>query len=243
MPRGRVACDHTTKAVVPTWLVMAPARARALAPTLLLLLHPGRVPSGHARPAALQAFRSQRFLHRPALCAAASRRHHRTRPVARRHLSLHRKAWRKSRRLHAVPGHRGTSGPRTAALRHLLRSLPLPHRRWQRRDSRAWFSAQAALLSHRASAQGAPGIFLRRDHQRLRLHARLLIANHAAGSLGDCGLHPRSAVEPGSHRRRRSRGTESPLRSAALRRTGFGRNIAGHRNQARTPHSAQEEPK
>ena len=52
-------------------------------------------------------------------------------------------------------------------------------RRWQRRDTVAWFPAQTALLPHRAPAQGAAGILLRRDHQRLRRHARLCIANRA----------------------------------------------------------------
>ena len=73
---------------------------------------------------------------------------------------------------------------RTAALRHLLRALPLPRGRWQRRDSVAWFPAQAAFLSHRAPAQGAPGIFFRRDHQRLRRHARLRIADCRLGTAG-----------------------------------------------------------
>ena len=198
------------------------------------------MPSGHARPAALQAAGSQRFLCRPALRASAGRRHRRARPVARRHLSLHRKDWQQSRRLHALSGHRGTSGPRPAALRHLLRSLPFPRGRWQRRDSVARFPAQAAVLSHRASAQSAAGIFLRRDHQRLRRHARLRVADPAARSLGDRGLHPRSAIEPGRHRRRRSRRTEGSLRAAAVRGTGFGRNIARRRNQARARRSRNE---
>ncbi len=124
------------------------------------LADPGRVPSGHARPAALQAARRERFLHRPALGASAGRRHRGARTVARRHLFLHREDWQQSRRLHALSGHRGSSGARTAALQHLLRSLSLAGGRRQRRDSVAWFPAQAAVVSHRASAQSAAGIFL-----------------------------------------------------------------------------------
>ena len=53
----------------------------------------------------VQASGGKRFLYRPAFGAAAGRWHRGTRTVARRHLSLHRKNWRRSRRLHALPGH------------------------------------------------------------------------------------------------------------------------------------------
>ena len=46
------------------------------------------------------------------------------------------------------------------------------------------------------------------------------------GPLGHRGLHPRPAVEPGRHRRRRSRGTEGPVRTAALRGTRVRRDLA-----------------
>ena len=57
----------------------------------------------------------------------------------------------------------------------------------------------------------------------------------AARPLGHRGLHPRPAVEPGGHCRRRSRGTEGPVRTAALRRTRFGRNLACDRQPS--PHT------
>ena len=97
----------------------------------------------------------------------------------------------------------------------------------------AWLPAQAAVLSHRASAQSASGIPLRRDHQRLRSHARLLVTNRAARSLGHRGLHPRVAIEPGSDFRRRSCWTESSVRAAAVPGTRFRRDVACDRNQAR----------
>ena len=45
-------------------------------------------------------------------------------------------------------------------------------------------------------------LFLRRDDQRLRRHARLRRAGSAGGPLGDRGLHSRAAVEPARHRGR-----------------------------------------
>ena len=48
------------------------------------------------------------------------------------------------------------------------------------------------------------GLLLRRDDQRLRRDAGLPRAGGREGSLGDCGLHPRAAVEPARDRRRRA---------------------------------------
>ena len=61
-------------------------------------------------------------------------------------------------------------GPR--ALRHLLHALPRP-RRPRRRHGRAARLPQAAVVPRRPPARSSRRLLLRRDHQRLRRHARL----------------------------------------------------------------------
>jgi hypothetical protein len=147
-------------AAVPAWFVIA--RARTLAPTLriamllaALLLLAGCRQDMHDQPRFKPFARSDFYTDlrsaRPPVEGTVAR------GELREDTYLYTgKNRQQSRRLHALSGHRGSPGPRTAALRHLLRALPLPDGRWQRRGSLAWFSAQAALLSHRAFAQGAP---------------------------------------------------------------------------------------
>ena len=79
---------------------------------------------------------------------------------------------------------------------------------------------------HIARLQKAPArIFLRRDHRRLRHHARLRLADSAAGPLEHRGLHPRAAVEPERDHGRRARRAEDSVRAAEVPRAGYGRNV------------------
>ena len=93
----------------------------------------------------------------------------------------------------------GGPGSRRAALQHLLRALPRPHRQRQRNDRAARLPA-AAVVPRRPAAAGADRPFLRRHDQRVRRDARLPGADRAARSLGDRGLHPRAATEPARDR-------------------------------------------
>ena len=119
-----------------------------------------RLPPRYARAAEAESVLPQRLLRRPALRASARRRHSRPRPVARGHLFLHRKDRQQSRRLHAVSRDQRSSRARTRALQHLLRALSLAGGRRQWLHSVARFRAQAAVVSHRASAESSAGIFL-----------------------------------------------------------------------------------
>ncbi len=117
----------------------------------------------HVQPRQNPLSRSD-FFCRPALRASAGRGHGRARPAARRHLFLHGKARQQSRRLHAVSRDQGSSRTRTRALQHLLRSLSLRGRRRQRFHPVARFRAQAAVVSHPATAESSTRLLLRRNH-------------------------------------------------------------------------------
>ena len=114
-------------------------------------------------------------------------------------------------------------------LQHLLRALPLAggRRQWLRSLSR--FLTQAAVLSHRASAEGSGGIFLRCDQQWLRHHARLRFADSASRSLEYRGLHPRFATQPECNQGGRSCRTDFPVGTAAVPPVGFGRDLTRDR--------------
>ena len=155
------------------------------------------------------------------------RRHGRPRPVARRRLFLYRQDRQQSRRRHAFPRDQRSAGARPRALQHLS-ARPATRASGDGNGfvpSRG-FSAQAAVVPHRAAAESARRIFLRRDHRRLRHHARLRLADSAAGSLEHRGLHPCLAVEPERDHGRRPAGTENSLRAAEVPRARIGRDLA-----------------
>ena len=104
------------------------------------------------------------FYRRSALRAPSGRRHRRPRPVERRHLFLYRQNRQQSRATYMpFPVTKEVLERGRERLQHLLRSLPLARRRRQRLRSVARILAQAAVVSHRAPAEGARRIFLRRD--------------------------------------------------------------------------------
>ena len=100
--------------------------------------------------------------------------------------------------------------------------------RWQRHDCPTRFPS-AAFLPHRAFAQSAAGIFLRRDDQRLRRHARLRVPNSGARPLVHRGLYPRVAIEPGCNDGRCTRRAAGAIGTSELRgEPGFGA-VPGYR--------------
>ena len=94
----------------------------------------------------------------------------------------------------------GAAGARPRALRHFLRAVPRPRRRWRRHHRRARLSG-AAVLSHRPARRRAGAAFLRRHHRRLRRDVLLCRSRRAARSLGDRRLYPRAATVAPRHRR------------------------------------------
>ncbi len=102
-------------------------------------------------------------------------------------------------------------------------------RRRQRLHSVARFRAQAALLSHPAAAESSARLFLRRDHQRLRHHARLRLADSAARPLEYRGLHPRAATKSKRNQGGRARWPDRSLGTAEVPRPArFGRDAPRH---------------
>src|SRR6185503_18767671 len=95
---------------------------------------------------------------------------------------------------------------RAGALRHLLHALPRRHRA-RRRDGRAARLPAPSLPAHRPAAQREDGLLLRRDHERLRGHARLLGPGRGGGPLGDRGLRARAAAQRERAPGRRARGS------------------------------------
>src|ERR1019366_2196894 len=162
------------------------------------------LPAGHARPAEVHPLAAQRFLRLRPLRPPHHRRHRGARPPQWRHAVLHRQG-RRRQTVERVSdaGDQGVDSARRAALQRLLHALPRPYRQRQRHD-RAPRLPASAHLPQRPPATAAQWIFLRRDHQRIRRHARLCGAGSAAGPLGHRGLHPRAATQPAGFYRRRA---------------------------------------
>ena len=137
--------------------------------------------------------------------------------LARGHLFLYRQARQQRRRLHAVPGDSRESRTRPRALQHLLLALPLARGRRQRLHPVARLRSQAAFLPHRAPAESARRLFLRRDRPNgfgIMLDYSSQISS--ARSLVDRGLHSRAAIEPERNQRRCPRRTGDSLEGAGL---------------------------
>jgi len=87
-----------------------------------------------------------------------------------------------------------------------------------------WFHPHArippsAVVSHRASAQSADRLLLRRYDQRFRRHARIWYSGCAARSLVHRRIHPRTATEPGCNfddRSCRTKNSVTHRRSSAI---------------------------
>jgi len=108
-------------------------------------------------------------------------------------------------------GHCSTADARTGSLRHLLQSLPWPDGR------RQWHDSPARLLgtvqfTYGSSSRRAAGIYLSGNFQRVWRHAGLPRPDSGRGPLGNCGVYPCFAAEPGRHTQRRPSGCTQPAR-------------------------------
>ena len=112
-------------------------------------------------------------------------------------------------------GDRRGDGARPRALQRVLLAVPRPDGAGQRHGGAARVP-RAAVVPRGAAAQRAGRLFLRRADQRLRRHVGLRGAGAGGRPLGDRRVHPRAAVQPARHGRRRAcRAPSGPRRAAA----------------------------